>query len=68
MFYFPLSYLHQHAALWHKINEFEVEESIDISILGQKRRLQITLEWTRLSSPLHHSLEMFYGGVITSLC
>lgn len=66
MFYFPLSYLHHHAALWHKINEFE--ENTDISILGQKRRLQITLKWTRLSSLLYHSLEMFYGGVITSLC
>lgn len=31
VFYFAVTYLHQHAALWHKINEFEVEESIDIS-------------------------------------
>lgn len=64
--------LHQHT-LWHKMNEFEVEGSIDMSFvisLGSEGGVHITLEWIRLSSTLDCSWgsEVFYGGAIISLC
>lgn len=38
--------------------------------LGSEGGVHITLEWIRLSSTLDcsWSSDMFYGGVITSLC
>lgn len=56
-----------------KLMNFEVEGSIDMSFiisLGSEGGVHITLEWIRLSSTMDcsWSSDMFYGGVITSLC
>lgn len=56
-----------------KLMNFEAEGSIDMSFiisLGSEGGVHITLEWIRLSSTMDcsWSFDMFYGGVITSLC